>query len=86
MKCLNPVITVDTSLGHLAGELGVPVWVAHPFAPDWRWQWGREDSPWYPTLRFFRQTEWGRWEPVFARMAAALRERLVAGTTRRENE
>jgi Flp pilus assembly protein TadD len=78
MKCLDLVITVDTSLGHLAGGLGVPVWVAHPFAPDWRWQWGREDSPWYPTLRFFRQTEWGRWEPVFARMAAALRERLAA--------
>jgi Flp pilus assembly protein TadD len=73
MKCLDLVITVDTSLGHLAGGLGVPVWVTHPFAPDWRWQWGREDSPWYPTLRFFRQTEWGRWEPVFARMAEELR-------------
>jgi tetratricopeptide (TPR) repeat protein len=72
MKHLDLVVTVDTSLGHLAGALGVPVWVAQAFAPDWRWQWGQEGSPWYPTARLFRQTEWGRWEPVFARMAEAL--------------
>jgi hypothetical protein len=76
MHHLDLVMTVDTSLGHLAGALGVPVWIAQAFAPDWRWQWGREDSPWYPTGRLFRQTEWGRWEPVFARMAEALYGRL----------
>jgi Flp pilus assembly protein TadD len=77
MKCLDLVVCVDTSLGHLAGGLGVPVWIAHPLVPDWRWQWGLEDTPWYPTMRFFRQTEWGRWEPVFARMAEALRARVA---------
>jgi hypothetical protein len=77
MKCLDLVVTVDTMLGHLAGGLGLPVWIAQRFAPDWRWQWDREDTPWYPTMRFFRQTEWGRWDPVFARMAAALRARLA---------
>jgi tetratricopeptide (TPR) repeat protein len=78
MQSLDLVITVDTSLGHLAGGLGVPVWVAQPYAPDWRWQWGSETTPWYPTMRLFRQPEWGRWEPVFARMAEALRARLAA--------
>jgi Tfp pilus assembly protein PilF len=76
LKCLDLVVCVDTALAHLAGALAVPVWVVHPFAPDWRWQWGREETPWYPTLRFFRQTEWGRWGPVFARVAEALRARV----------
>src|SRR4029077_12785172 len=52
---LDLVITVDTSIAHLAGALGRPGWVMLPFAPDWRWQLGRDDSPWYPTLRLFRQ-------------------------------
>jgi hypothetical protein len=84
LKCIDLVVCVDTSLGHLAGGLGVPVWVAQAVAPDWRWQWGRDDTPWYPTMRFFRQTEWGRWEPVFARIAEALRER-VGGARRPES-
>jgi hypothetical protein len=68
-KNLDLVVTIDTALAHLAGALGVPVWVALPYAPDWRWLLGREDSPWYPTMRLFRQTEPRAWGPVFERMA-----------------
>jgi tetratricopeptide (TPR) repeat protein len=72
MKNLDLVITTDTAIAHLAGGLGVPVWVALPFVPDWRWLLDREDSPWYPTMRLFRQTVAGNWEDVFARMSAEL--------------
>jgi tetratricopeptide (TPR) repeat protein len=68
MKNLDLVITSDTAIAHLAGGLGVPVWVALPFSPDWRWLLGREDCPWYPTMRFFRQTAVGDWHGVFERM------------------
>ncbi len=74
---LDLVITADTAVAHLAGALGVPVWVALPVAPDWRWLLAREDSPWYPTMRLFRQASWGDWEGVFRRMADELRERVV---------
>ncbi|NJM62847.1 MAG: tetratricopeptide repeat protein, partial [Oscillatoriales cyanobacterium RU_3_3] len=79
---LDLVISVDTSVAHLAGALGKPVWVLLAFAPDWRWLWEREDSPWYPTARLFRQGERGDWETVFARVAAALAEagRFQGGT------
>jgi tetratricopeptide (TPR) repeat protein len=76
MKNLDLVITTDTAIAHLAGGLGVPVWVALPFVPDWRWLLDRADSPWYPTMRLFRQTVPGKWEDVFARMSAEL-ETLV---------
>jgi hypothetical protein len=76
MKNLDLVITVDTALAHLAGALGLPVWVALPFAPDWRWLTGRDDSPWYPTARLFRQPRAGAWAEVFGALAAELR-RLV---------
>jgi hypothetical protein len=76
MKNLDLVIVPDTSLAHLAGALGIPVWVALPFAPDWRWLPGREDSPWYPTLRVFRQPRWGDWDAVFERIATELEARL----------
>jgi tetratricopeptide (TPR) repeat protein len=76
MKNLDLVITTDTAIAHLAGGLGVPVWVALPFVPDWRWLLGREDSPWYPTMRLFRQTVAGQWEDVFTRLSAEL-ETLV---------
>lgn len=75
MQNLELVITSDTALAHLAGGLGVPVWVALPFVPDWRWLLERTDSPWYPTMRLFRQERAGDWTGVFRRMAAALRER-----------
>jgi Flp pilus assembly protein TadD len=69
---LDLVITADTALAHLAGALGAPVWVALPFAPDWRWMTGRDDSPWYPTMKLFRQRRWGDWDEVFQRIAGAL--------------
>jgi tetratricopeptide (TPR) repeat protein len=72
MMGLDLVITSDTSMAHLAGALGRPTWVALPFAADWRWLLGRTDSPWYPTMRLFRQDAWGDWRGVFARIAAAL--------------
>ena len=56
LSCLDLVITVDTSVAHLAGALGRPTWVLLPFAPDYRWLLDRDDSPWYPTLRLFRQS------------------------------
>jgi len=74
---LDLVITVDTSVAHLAGALGVPVWVALPFLPDWRWLLNREDSPWYPTLRLFRQAQPGDWPGVIHRLELELRS-LVA--------
>jgi Flp pilus assembly protein TadD len=73
---LDLVITPDTAVSHLAGSLGLPVWLALSYVADWRWLKVREDSPWYPTMRMFRQTRAGDWEGVFQRMAEALRERL----------
>lgn len=69
---LELVISVDTSVVHLAGALGRPARVLLPFAPDWRWQLGREDSPWYPRLRLLRQTAAGRWETVVERLIQEL--------------
>jgi tetratricopeptide (TPR) repeat protein len=74
MKHLDLVVCSDSAIAHLAGGLGVPVWVALPFVPDWRWLLEREDSPWYPTMRLFRQKKFGCWEEVFERMADALRQ------------
>ncbi len=71
---LDLVICVDTAIGHLAGGMGVPVWLALHHTPDWRWLRGREDSPWYPSARLFRQPAPGEWGPVFARIAQELRE------------
>jgi ADP-heptose:LPS heptosyltransferase len=71
---LDLVITSDTAIAHLAGALAAPVWVALPFVADWRWQLDRSDSPWYPTMRLFRQRQRGRWETVFEEIHAALRE------------
>jgi tetratricopeptide (TPR) repeat protein len=72
---LDLVITADTAVGHLAGALGAPVWIALPFSTDWRWLLNREDSPWYPSVRLFRQTKIGEWPDVFERMAKAVQER-----------
>lgn len=69
MKSLDLIVSSDTAIAHLAGALGAPVWTALPALPDWRWLLDREDSPWYPTMRLFRQTERGEWARVFERMA-----------------
>ena len=69
---LDLVISVDTAAAHLAGALALPVWIALPSAPDMRWGLKREDSPWYPTARLFRQQQRGEWGPVFARIVEEL--------------
>lgn len=71
---LDVVITVDTAVAHLAGALGKPTWLLLPYAPDWRWMWNREDSPWYPTMRLFRQTTPGDWSGPIQRVAAELQQ------------
>jgi tetratricopeptide (TPR) repeat protein len=78
---LDLVVTVDTSVAHLAGALGREAWVLLPHSPDWRWLLERSDSPWYPSLRLFRQQERGAWEPVIAAVAQALRARIVSTTS-----
>jgi Tfp pilus assembly protein PilF len=77
MESLDLVVTSDTSIAHLAGALGRPTWLALKRVPDWRWMLEREDSPWYPTLRLFRQRTAGAWDAVFATMAHALAARLA---------
>ena len=74
MAGLDLVVSVDTAPAHLAGALGRPVWVLNRFDSCWRWLRGREDSPWYPTMRLFRQQAPGEWGPVVERVAAALTE------------
>jgi tetratricopeptide (TPR) repeat protein len=77
MKNLDLVICSDTAVPHLAGALGVPVWVALPHVPDWRWLLEREDSPWYATMRLFRQKQSGEWDDVFVRIAEELKKKLI---------
>lgn len=78
VKNLDLIVTSDTALAHLAGALGAPVWLATPLAPDWRWLSEGDRSPWYPTMRLFRQRRRGDWRAVFHSMAAALAERVGA--------
>lgn len=75
---LDLVVSVDTAVAHLAGALGRPAWTLLKQAPDWRWLLAREDSPWYPTMRLFRQKTAADWRPVVDELAAALR-RFAAG-------
>jgi tetratricopeptide (TPR) repeat protein len=72
MMALDLVVVSDSAVAHVAGALGRPVWVALPLAPDWRWLLGRDDTPWYPTMRLFRQRRLGEWDEVFARIAREL--------------
>jgi tetratricopeptide (TPR) repeat protein len=72
VSILDLVISVDTSVAHLAGALGKPVWILVSFAPDWRWLLQRDDSPWYPTVRLFRRSRFGDWNEVIANVARAL--------------
>jgi tetratricopeptide (TPR) repeat protein len=85
MQSLDLIVTSDTAIAHLAGALAVPTWLALRRVPDWRWLLEREDSPWYPTLRLFRQSRSGAWEDVFSRMHEELLRRLTrqsaAGST-----
>jgi tetratricopeptide (TPR) repeat protein len=72
IECLELVITVDTSVAHLAGAMGKPVWIMIPYAPDWRWGLDGERTPWYPAARLFRQDRRRDWPAVIARIAEAL--------------
>lgn len=79
MRNVDLVVCCDSSLVHLAGALGVPAWLPLKFAPDWRWMLNRDDSPWYPSMRLFRQQALGEWGGVFERMAREIRARLPSG-------
>jgi tetratricopeptide (TPR) repeat protein len=76
---LDLVVGPDTAIAHLAGALGAPIWIALQFSPNWRWLLDRDDSPWYPTARLFRQTTLGQWPDVFERIASAVEARRWAG-------
>jgi hypothetical protein len=78
VAALDLVIAVDTSVAHLAGALGRPVWMLLPYALDWRWMRDREDSPWYPSMRLFRQRAPQMWDDVIARVSEEL-ARIVGG-------
>jgi hypothetical protein len=73
MSSLDLVISCDSAIAHLAGALGCPTWIALKHVPHWVWMLDREDSPWYPTVRLFRQSERDNWQPVFANMERELR-------------
>lgn len=77
-EMMDLVISVDTSIAHLAGALGRPLWLLLPFVPDWRWLMEREDTPWYPSATLFRQAEDKDWQPVMLRVRAALSNKLDA--------
>ena len=78
MQSLDLVISADTAIAHLAGALGRPFWVALKHVPDWRWLLDREDSPWYPSCRLFRQRRPDDWDDVFSRMEAEIRHQMTS--------
>ena len=78
---MDLVISIDNSTVHMAGALDVPVWVLLPFVPDWRWMLGRPDSPWYPSVRLFRQPAAGVWVSVIENVARELKH-TFAGVDR----
>ena len=75
-ECMDLVISVDTSVAHLAGALGKKTWVLLPYGPDWRWMLDRKESPWYPTMELWRQPKTNDWVSVFERVQARLRDGL----------
>ena len=83
MTALDVVITSDSAVAHLAGALGVPVWLALPMGANWRWLLGRSDCPWYPSMRLFRQSQFGSWAEPFAAMAEELGTTNVKDVLRR---
>jgi tetratricopeptide (TPR) repeat protein len=84
VSCLDLVITVDTSMAHLAGALACPTWIMLPHTPDWRWLLDRDDSPWYPTVRLFRQAEAGNYSDAILRMRTALSARIAEFAGKRD--
>jgi len=78
MSCLDLVISVDTGVAHLASALGRPTWILLPYRPDWRWLLGRDDSPWYGSVRLFRQDERRDFAHPIARLREALQAKLSA--------
>jgi ADP-heptose:LPS heptosyltransferase len=78
ISLLDLVVTIDTSVAHLAGALGVPVWIMLQHSADWRWLLVRDDSPWYPTARLFRQQRPGHWASVINGVTQALLQRPTA--------
>jgi hypothetical protein len=83
---LDLVVTVDTSIAHLAGALARPLWVMLPFAPGWRWQLGSDRSAWYPTARLFRQTAPHAWPQVVALVRDALAARVAQAAPRNDRD
>jgi ADP-heptose:LPS heptosyltransferase len=79
MANLDMIISADTAVAHLAGAMGKPAGVLLPFAPDWRWLLNRQDSPWYPTMRLFRQPRPGDWETPVKQVAQQLRQMAGRG-------
>jgi tetratricopeptide (TPR) repeat protein len=86
LMSLDLVISVDSAIAHLAGAMAVPVWVALPYVPEFRWMLHREDSPWYPSMRLFRQSRPRDWREVFERIAAAVKEQLARSAPNLANE
>lgn len=78
VSCLDLVITVDTSVAHLAGALGLRTWILLPYTPDWRWLLDRDDSPWYPTVRLFRQSKTREYDDVLDQVRAELQLLIAA--------
>jgi ADP-heptose:LPS heptosyltransferase len=78
-ECLDLVISVDTSVAHLSAALGKLTWILLPFSPDCRWLLSRADSPWYPTVKLYRQESIGEWRRVLTRVAGDLRDRVWKG-------
>ena len=78
MTQLDLVISPDTAIVHLAGALGVPTWLLLPTVPHWPWMMDRDDSPWYASMRLFRQKNAGQWDEVFDQMVIALKQQLAA--------
>jgi tetratricopeptide (TPR) repeat protein len=76
LDLMDLVITVDTSVAHLAGAMGKPVWILLPYNSDWRWLLDREDSPWYPSARLFRQQQFGNWQGVIDRVKGELQSMI----------
>jgi ADP-heptose:LPS heptosyltransferase len=79
IECVDLVVTVDTSVAHLAGAMGKPTFVLLPFNSDWRWLLQRDDSPWYPSLRLFRQNHAESWTSVIPRVGDAIRNFIDRG-------